>query len=331
MTTAVAPGRVNLIGEHTDTTGGLALPMAIGLGTTVDGVRGGDRVRLRSATEPIPLDLPLRIDDPSATAPPWGRYVAGVIAELEPDQGFDGTVTTTLPIGAGLSSSAALEVAVALALGFDGSARDLATLCQRAERHAVGVPCGVMDQLTSVCGVSGQALLLDCGTLDVTPVPLPEGLEVVAVHSGEHRELVGSTYAERRAAVEAAEVVVGPLRALSDMGTLDLLDDPVLRRRARHVVTENQRVRDAVLALRAEALGDLGELLAASHASLATDFEVSTPRLDALVRDLRGRPGVFGARLTGAGFGGCAVALCRPGALDVGWRLVASDGARLDD
>ena len=329
MTSAFAPGRVNLIGEHTDTTGGLALPMAVDLGTTVEGERGGSRVRLRSSTEPQVVDLALRVDDPGSVEPGWGRYVAAVVAELEPSVGFDGTVTTDLPVGAGLSSSAALELAVALALGFDGTPRDLAALCQRAEHRAVGVPCGVMDQLTSASGVAGHALLLDCTTLDVTPVPLPDELEVVAVHSGEGRALAGSAYAERRAAVEAAEAVVGPLRLISDVGSLDGLEDPVLRRRARHVVTENARVRDAVRALASGSLDDLGQLLLESHASLAADFEVSTPRLDELVADLRARPGVFGARLTGAGFGGCAVALCRPGALDVGWRLLPSAAARV--
>jgi galactokinase len=274
------------------------------------------------------VDLPLHIDDPASVQPGWGRYVAAVIAELEPAVGFDGTVTTDLPVGAGLSSSAALELAVALALGFDGSPRDLAELGQRAEHRAVGVPCGVMDQLTSASGVAGHALLLDCTTLDVTPVPLPDELEVVAVHSGEHRTLAGSAYAERRAAVEAAELVVGPLREVTEVGRLDAIDDAVLRRRARHVVTENQRVRDVVAALVSGRLADLGPLLADSHASLADDFEVSTPRLDELVAELVARPGVLGARLTGAGFGGCVVALCRPGTLDVGWRLRPSAGAR---
>ena len=325
---AYAPGRVNLIGEHTDTTGGLALPLAIDLGTTVTGTRGGDRIRLRSADEPAMVDLPLRVDDPAAVTPGWGRYVAGVVAELAPTDGFDGTVSTTLPVGAGLSSSAALELAVALALGFEGSSQALARLGQRAERRAVGVPCGVMDQLASAAGVARHALLLDCSSLAVTPVPLPEDLEVVAVHSGERRSLAGSPYGERRAAVEAAEQVVGPLRTITEVRVLDVIEDPVLRRRARHVVTENQRVRDMVAALRAGDEPAVGVLLAEGHASLAHDFEVSTPRLDELVAHLSGRRGVLGARLTGAGFGGCAVVVCRPGSLEMGWRLTASAGAR---
>lgn len=331
MITSFAPGRVNLIGDHTDTTGGLALPMAIHLGTTVTGERGGDRVVLRSASEPEVADVPLDVDDPASISPGWARYVAGVVAELRPAVGFTGSVDTTLPIGAGLSSSAALEVAVALALGADGDPRAVALACQRAEQRASGVPCGVMDQLASVAGVDGHALLIDCRSLDITPVPIPHDAEIVAVHSGEARRLVGSAYAERRAAVEAAERVVGPLRDLASVADLDQLSDPVLRRRARHVVTENQRVRAFAAALSEGDLEAAGALMAESHASLADDFEVSTTRLDELATELSARPGVFGVRLTGAGFGGCVVALARPGAVDVGWPLRAAAGASVTE
>ncbi|MCU1351668.1 MAG: Galactokinase, partial [Acidimicrobiales bacterium] len=241
--TAVGPGRVNLIGDHTDTTGGLVLPMAIDLATTVTGRTGGDAVILRSADEPEPAVVQLDVTDPSTLDPPWARYVAGVVAELRPRQGFVGEVSTTLPIGAGLSSSAALEVAVALALGFDGSPLALAAACQRAEQRASGVPCGIMDQLASAAGLVGHALLIDCHALTVEPVALPAGVEVVVVHSGEARALAGSAYAERRAACEAAEAVVGPLRLVHEPAALDRIEDPVLRRRARHVVGENARVR----------------------------------------------------------------------------------------
>jgi galactokinase len=328
--TAVAPGRVNLIGEHTDTTGGRCLPMAVDLATTVTGTPGGARVVLRSTAEAGIVDLPLDGGD-LATARGWGRYVAGVVAEVRPATGFTGTVTTTLPVGAGLSSSAALEVAIALALGAADDDLDplaLARACQRAEQRASGVPCGVMDQVASTAGVAGHALLLDCHDLTVVPVPIPDDVEVVAVPSGERRTLAGSAYVERRAELAAAEAVVGPLRAIDDGAALDELE-PRLRRRARHVVTENGRVGVVVEALRAGDRATLGEALAASHASLRDDFEVSTPALDALVADLSSRPGVLGARLTGAGFGGCAVALCRPGTLDVGWVLHPSAGARV--
>ena len=325
--TAVAPGRVNLIGDHTDTTGGLVLPMAIDLATTITGHRGGDKVVLVSADEPAPAVVPLSVDEPSSLTPSWARYVAGVVAELRPAQGFTGEVHTTLPLGAGLSSSAALEVAVALALGFDGTALELARLTQRAEHRAAGVPCGIMDQLASASGVAGHALLIDCHTETVEPIALPPGAEIRVIHSGEPRTLAGSPYADRRAELDAAEHVVGPLRLVDDPSRLRAMEDPVMTRRARHVVTENTRVRAFVAALGRGDLAAAGALMAASHASLRDDFEVSTPGLDALVDRLDATPGVYGARLTGAGFGGCVVALTEPGALDEGWLVTASAGA----
>ena len=326
---AVGPGRVNLIGDHTDTTGGLVLPMAIDLATTVRGHRGGDHVVLTSADEPEPAVVSLDVEDPSSVTPSWGRYVAGVVAELRPGSGFVGSVTTTLPLGAGLSSSAALEVAVALALGFAGTPLALAQLTQRAEQRASGVPCGIMDQLASAAGKVGQALLIDCHDASITPVTLPEDVEVRVIHSGEARQLAGSAYAERRAAAEAAEVILGPLRLVTEVEAVDRLDDPVLRRRARHVVTENARVRHFADALSQGDLHLAGDLMVLSHASLRNDFEVSTPGLDHLVERLVATPGVHGARLTGAGFGGCVVALTEPGALGEGWLVRPSAGARL--
>lgn len=325
---AFAPGRVNLIGDHTDHTGGLALPMAIQLGTTVRGVRRGTRVALRSADDPAPVDLAL--DDPFAAAGDhgWGRYVAGVVAELRPATGLVGEVTSTLPIGAGLSSSASLELAVALALGFEGSRRALAELCQRAEQRASGVPCGLMDQLVSAEGLAGRALLIDFTDVTVTPVPVADDVEVVVVHSGEPRALAGSAYAARRAECERAAAVIGPLRDAT-VDDVDRLEDPVVRRRARHVVTENARVRAFATALADGRYDEAGDLMVASHASLRDDFEVSTPALDALVERLTRTEGVHGARLTGAGFGGCAVALTDPGALQEGWKVKPSAGARL--
>jgi galactokinase len=312
---AFAPGRVNLIGDHTDYTGGLVLPLAINLGTTVEGSLGGSGVRLTS-------------DDADEK---FDRYVQAVASVVGVAAGFTGRVSTTLPIGAGLSSSAALEVSVALALGFKGSALALALACQAAEQQASGVPCGIMDQLASAAGVEGHALLIDCASFAVEPVPLPDAAEIVVVHSGQPRALAGSAYAERRAACEAAETVIGPLRSAS-AADVDRLDDPVLQARARHVVSENQRVRDFADALRAGDLSACGRLMLESHRSLAADFEVSTPALDSLVSTLADTADVFGARLTGAGFGGCVVALCRPGALaGTGWHVRAVDGARLLD
>lgn len=329
LVTAIGPGRVNLIGEYTDFSGGLVLPMAIDLATTVTGHRGGDRVVLVSADEPAPAVVHLDVADPSTATPSWARYVAGVVAQLRPAQGFTGEVHTTLPVGAGLSSSAALEVAVALALGFEGTALELATLTQRAEQEASGVPCGIMDQLASAGGVDGHALLIDCHELTVTPVALPDGAEVRVIHSGQARQLADSAYGERRAAVEAAEEVLGPLRLLRDPAAAEQLDDPVLRRRARHVIAENGRVRAFAAALADGDLGAAGALMAASHASLRDDFEVSTDVLDALVDRLQATDGVHGARLTGAGFGGCVVALTDPGALAEGWLVRPATGAHL--
>jgi galactokinase len=334
MVRAWAPGRVNLIGDHTDHTGGLVLPMAIDLGTSVTGHSGGSTVELHSFTEPEPAVVSLDVGDPSSLTPAWARYVAGVVTEVRPQVGFAGSVETTLPIGAGLSSSAALEVAVALALGFDGTAIDLARACQRAEQRASGVPCGIMDQLAIAAGVADHALRIDCTTLLVTPVRMPEDVEVVVVDSGQRRELATSDYAERAAACQSAQAAIGPLRDAT-LDDLHELPDAVTRRRARHVITENGRVDDLAAALAAGDRAAMAAAMAASHRSLRDDFEVSTPVLDALVDRLGATQGIIGARLTGAGFGGCVVALVERGApVPDGaphWRVTASAGARILD
>ncbi|MFP5255017.1 MAG: galactokinase [Acidimicrobiia bacterium] len=329
---AFAPGRVNLMGDHTDHTGGLVLPMAVDLGTTVVAVTGGDEVVLRSEWAGDEVRLPIDVTDPAAVQPTWGRYVAGVVAELRPAAGLVGTVATTLPVGAGLSSSAALELAVALALGADPEPVPIALACQRAEQRASGVPCGIMDQLASAAGVAGHALRIDCHDLSLRPVPFPEGIGVWVVHSGQERSLAGSSYAERAAACQRAEATVGPLRGAT-LDALGAIDDAVVRRRARHVVSENGRVDALVDALATHDRTALAEVMAASHASLRDDFEVSTPALDALVDQLVATPGVLGARLTGAGFGGCVVALAEAGTeMPQGrraWPVRPSAGARL--
>lgn len=332
MMRAWAPGRVNLIGEHTDYTGGLVLPMAIDLGTSITFERRVGQVRLRSDAVPGEVRFDLPVKDPASVEPVWGRYVAAVASELDHPQGVDGTVSSTVPVGSGLSSSAALEVAAALALGSTDPPPALAARCQRAEQRATGVPCGVMDQLASAAGVEGHALLIDCHDLSLRPVPMPPDAAVVVLHSGQARTLAGSAYAERRAQCEAAEEAIGPLRSAS-VADVDRISDPLARRRARHVVGENARVRAFAEALASGDLGGAGQLMAESHASLRDDFEVSTPALDQLVDRLLGTDGVYGARLTGAGFGGCVVALCRPGMVPAGpagvWPVRASAGARL--
>jgi galactokinase len=270
----------------------------------------------------------LDVADPASMAPAWARYVAGVVAEVAPTTGFIGQVSTTLPIGTGLSSSAALEVAVALALVGDDRVdrQQLALACQRAEHRASGVPCGIMDQLSSLLGVDGHALLIDCTTLAVTPVRLPDDVEVVVVDSGERRSLSTVGYADRRAEVTRAAELLGPL-ARTSLTEVEALDDPVLRKRARHVVTENQRVRDVVELLGRGDVKRAGLLMTESHHSLRDNQEVTTAALDDLVEQLVATPGVFGARLTGGGWGGCVVALTERGVIDLGWTVRPSAGA----
>lgn len=325
-----APGRVNLIGDHTDYHEGFVLPLAVDRDCLVAARRRDDeRVKARSVE--LGADGPVDVaadgsDAPSGIDPPWGRYVAGVVRALadagrEP-VGLDAAVSSTVPVGSGLSSSAALEVAVALALEEAGGqtlpATELARACQRAERLATGVPSGVMDQLVSLLGRAGHALLIDCRTLAAEPIALPDSLAVLVVHSGLPRTLAGSAYADRRAAGERVAIRLG-VATLREATLEDVRDEP----RARHVVTENQRVLEFADAIRAGDTAALGSLLLASHASLRDDYEVSTPELDLAV-DLLVEHGALGARLTGAGFGGCVVALvARPLVGDVARKTLA--------
>jgi galactokinase len=336
---AHSPGRVNRIGDHTDYNEGVALPMAVDLGTTVTFVPDeGSRIVLRSthAADPADVDRHVALDPRALQAlePRWARYVAAVVAAVRPASGGSGTVVTTLPLGAGLSSSAALEVATALALGCGTDPLALARTCQRAEQAATGVPTGIMDQLVVGAAHEGSALLIDFADLSLRHVEMPAGADVVVVHSGETRSLDGSAYAERRAQCEAAAFGMGPLGRL-DLDVALAIPDALLRRRARHVVSECARVRWFTAALGTGDLVEAGRLMSESHRSLAHDFEVSTPGLDSLVAWLVARPGVFGARLTGAGFGGCVVALTEPGALDPSafrtpaWRVQPARGAHL--
>ncbi len=312
-----APGRVNLIGGQVDYHEGWVVSMAIDRDVAVSVSPRADGRIVAGSLDPRyraegSIDIAADGDDePRAVKPEWGRAVAGVarvLAELgRGPRGADLEISSTLPIGAGLSSSAAFEVAVALALSDVAhlaiAPRDLALAAQRAEHVATGVPCGTQDQLTSVFGRKGNALLIDCRTLEIEPLPLPDSLRVLVVHSGVPRTLEGSPYAQRRAESEAVAAKLG-LRVLRDATPAQVRDEP----RGRHAVSEMTRVRAFADALRAGAHHDLGPLMLASHASSRDDMEVSIPELDALVTSLV-EAGALGARLTGAGFGGCVVAL----------------------
>jgi galactokinase len=317
------------MGDHTDQTGGRVLPIAIDLGTSVEGTRGGGDVVLRSMDDGTEVRVPLADPAPEAHAG-WGRYVAAVVDEVRPPVGLEAAVASTLPIGAGLSSSAALELAVALAVGFSGSAVELAELGRRAEHRATGVPSGLMDQLASAAGVAGHALRIDCHDRTVAPARLPDGLDVVVAHSGVARTLADTPYADRVAAMRAAEALIGPLRG-AHLDDVARITDPVLRRRARHVVTENERVDAMVDAFARDDRVAVGALLRESAASLRDDLEATGPALDALVARLADLPGSLGARPTGAGWGGCALALVEqdsplPPELTA-WRVRAAAGA----
>lgn len=305
------------------------MPMAVDRYTTVELCRGGPTVNLTSDTEAEPAVVPVDLEAVESVPASWARYVAGVVYVLRPDEGGTGTVTTTLPVGAGLSSSAALEVALALALGFEGSPLELAQTCQRAEQAAWGVRTGILDQLASAAGKAGHALLVDCRSLEVVPVAIPPGVDVVVLDSGQRRSVVTSAYAQRRDECEAAAALIGPLRNASSADA-EALADPLLRRRARHVVSENARTLAFAACFASGDLAGAGALMNESHVSLRDDYEVSTTELDELVAHVTSLPGVYGARLTGAGFGGCVVALAEQGASVPGWRLRASDGASVN-
>jgi galactokinase len=318
-----APGRVNLIGEHTDYNDGFVLPTAIDrLVLAAAARRDGGRLRLWSLQEPQPADLDLAEVGPGRVDG-WAAYPAGVAWVLAQEGvevgGADVVVDGDVPAGSGLSSSAALECATATALAdLAGAGLDrptLARLARRAENEVVGVPSGAMDQMVAMLGRAGHALFLDTRSLETEQVPLPleaAGLRLVVIDTRAGHRLVDGAYADRRAACEAAAATLG-VPALRDAtpeqveAAAAALGDPGLRR-ARHVVTENARVLAAVELLRAGALDRLGPLLAASHASLRDDYEVSSPELDTAVAAAVDA-GAVGARMTGAGFGGSAIAL----------------------
>ena len=323
-----APGRVNLIGEHTDYNGGFVLPMAIDREALIAARQRPDR-RVRM----IALDFGGAASEFSLDAierdqkQPWSNYIRGVALVLQQYgtelSGLDLVIQSNVPIGSGLSSSAALEVCAATAFetcgGFSIPRVKLAQLCQKVENEFLSLKTGIMDQFVSVLAREGNALLIDCRDLAYQYVPMPRGATIVVCDTTKRRGLVTSEYNTRRAECEEAARRLGVelLRDVSpaDLGRFARDLPPTVAKRARHVVMENARVIEAVEAMKQNDLPALGALMNQSHESLRDDYEVSCPELDIMVAIARQQPGCLGARLTGAGFGGCTVSLVENGAV----------------
>ena len=339
---AYAHGRVNLIGEHTDYNDGFVLPAALPLRTHVALATrdsGDIRVWTTSFSECPPVTFPL---DVSVAEGDWADYVRGMVWALNGrrfDRGFDIRIESSLPLGSGLSSSAALLIAVARAvreaLNLQLDDVELAVLARKAETDFVGAPVGIMDQMACSLAETSAALFLDTRTLAYTKVPLPAGTELLVINSGVRHSHSAGDYRIRRDECHSAATMlrVAALRDvdIADLRAVDSLPDP-LNRRARHVVTENARVLAAVEALQADDLAEVGRLFRASHASMRDDFEVSVPAVDALVESTCAKDGVHGARLTGGGFGGAIVALTRFGSAHaIGETVIAEHNRRFPD
>ncbi len=324
---ALAPGRVNLIGEHTDYNQGWVLPVAIDRWTAVAAAPANRRAESRLWARELQEQVTCTIAESRAPRPgSCANYVVGVadqVAALGHDvPELDSAIVSDVPIGAGLASSAALEVAVATmlsaALGADLDALQMAQLCQRAEHAFAGTPCGIMDMLVATSAVSGHALLIDCRSNQARPVRLPAGVTILVAATGVRHELATSAYAERRRACERAATKLGvaSLRDADGLGTASL--DEEEERLVRHVAQENRRTLEMAAALESGDVEAAGALMFEGHASLRDLYQVSCPELDTLVetaQERRGPGGVVGARMTGGGFGGCAVALVRPEAV----------------
>lgn len=310
---AQAPGRINLIGEHTDYNGGFVFPAALTQGITVVARPNGLSVnRLHSveagAGQEFPVDVqPGQVDS-------WSKYAAGMAWVLGAKTCVDAVVSSDLPMASGVSSSAAIEMAFGVLwnhldnLGHDN--KQLALLAQKCENQFVGVNCGIMDQMASAMGKEGHAILLDSENLEIEYAPVPKGLSLFVCDTGKARTLAGSAYNDRRASCEQASRVLNvPSLRHASISQVETLQDPILLKRARHVVTENQRCLDFRAALTRQDKAALGRLMAESHASLRDDYEVSCFELDTMVEASLESAGCIGARMTGAGFGGCCVAL----------------------
>ena len=324
-----APGRVNLIGEHTDYNDGYVLPFALPQRVVATAGRAERGWTVCSDFAPDPVSF-TDISEPGAVGG-WAAYVAGVAWALH-DAGHEVpaaniALTSDVPVGAGVSSSAALESAVLTALidlgGLDIPVADRPAIAQRAENVYVGAPTGIMDQSASLRCEAGKALFLDCRTLAVEQIPFDvaaEGLAVLVVNSNAPHQHVDGEYGARRKSCEEAARILG-VPALRDLASDDLddalrrLDDDVMRRRVRHVVTENQRVLDTVALLRSGRIREIGPLMTASHASMRDDFEITVAQVDVAVEAAL-IAGAYGARMTGGGFGGCILALVDAGRAD---------------
>ncbi len=336
-----APGRVNLIGEHTDYNDGFVMPAAIDLCTQV-AIRPRDDRKLHIYTELLSDAVDVDLDDPHPAARGhWSDYVRGVAVTLERSgyslKGADLGIRSNVPIGAGLSSSAAIEVAAGIAmLATAGQTMDrlsLARLCQQAENEFVGMRCGIMDQFISCYGGAGKALILDCRSLESRLLPIPEDVRLVICNTMVKHELGSSEYNTRRADCEAGvrhfAKVLPDIHALRDVTVDDLkrcgsdLNETIYKR-CRHVITENARVLEAAAALERDDLNRVGGLMAESHRSLRDDYEVSCVELDTMVDLATPIEGVFGARMTGGGFGGCTINLVKADGVGEFRRTVAS-------
>src|SRR5580704_5483429 len=323
-----APGRVNVIGEHTDYNDGFVMPAALEFYTWVAASKRGDRVLDVYSAH---FDERVRLSLDELAGPPrkhWSDFIRGVAAVLENAgyklAGANLVIHGEVPLGAGLSSSASLEVATGLTLcslaGVDVPDLDLVKLCQKAEHEFVGTRCGIMDQFIAVFGAAGRALMLDCRSLEYQLLPIPQDVRLVVCNSMVRHELASGEYNRRRADCEEGVKLLQPhlqgIRALRDVGVADLeawkqVLPTTIYRRCRHVVTENQRVLDAAKALQSGDTDRLGHLMYRSHASLRDDYQVSCRELDLLVDLAASSPGVYGARMTGGGFGGCTVNLLK--------------------
>lgn len=330
---ARGPGRVNLIGEHTDYNDGFVLPVAIDRAAYVAAAPRDDR-KLRAWANHYQAEVLLDLDQAApGVAREWAAYVLGMAAMLEQDghrlRGADLVIDGDVPGGAGLSSSAALENAVGAALvalsGLNVTPLRIAQLGQQTEHRYAGVNSGIMDQMISALGQAQHALLIDCRSYEFRPIPMPPDVRIVVCDSKVSRELAGSAYNERRAQCEEAvrllQGVLPGIKALRDVSPEELethrdLLSKLVYRRARHVVTENARTLEGAERLQTGDLERFGILMNESHRSLRDDYEVSSPQLDTLVAISQSVPGIYGARLTGAGFGGCTVALAQPEAVE---------------